>query len=213
MGDQSKDSPPAVIRVVIVDDDEAGRGLIGRMLAPEKGIEIVASFADGASALAGIASVGADVALVDIAMPGMSGVDLTRRLRRACPHVHVLALTSLTDEETVADMRAAGAVGLLFKDSSHDVLAQAIRSAHLGLTVLSPGVRSQPAPRRIPPDLSSDEATLLGLACDGLTNEQIATRMHVSPSWVKQHLTRLQRKLRVTNRTTLVARAIELNLL
>ena len=218
MDDPRKSAPgtrPA-IRVVIVDDDLLVRTMLADLLGSYPDLQITHTYPDGADALPGVLADPPDVMLVDVSMPKMSGPELTRLVREQAPSVQILALTSFTDEKTVSEMLRAGALGFLFKDTSYDTIADAIRAARSGLSVLTPKASNRLATPLEPEDvpaLTDTEARILKLVGEGLTNRQIAQQVYLSPSTVKYHVGMLTEKLGATNRVTLAVRAGELHLL
>lgn len=204
------------IKVVIVDDDMLVRSMLARLLCLYPDLYIANTFEHGAEALESVCTNPPDVMLVDVAMPEMSGVELTRLVHERQPSVRVLALTSLTSAETVSEMLRSGALGFLFKDSSHEAVADAIRAARSGLSVLTPSARDRlatpPRPAGIP-ELTDTEGQVLKLVAEGFTNEQIAQHVYLSTATVKYHIGVLREKLNATNRVTLAVRASELRLL
>ena len=214
---QSPTGAAPTIQVVIVDDDLLVRSMLAKLLGSYPDLHITNTYADGAQALEAARANPPDVMLVDVSMPeGMSGPELTGLLREHAPSVKVLALTSLTNEETVSVMLRAGALGFLFKDTSYEAVADAIRAARSGLSVLTPKARDRLATPLRPedtPQLSETEGRILKRVGEGLTNEQIAQQVYLSPSTVKYHIGMLTEKLGATNRVTLAVRAGELHLL
>lgn len=203
------------IRLIIVDDDLYVRSSLTRMLQREPHVEVIGSFSSGADAAAAVTIDAPDVALVDIRMPAMDGPEVTRRILAAAPSVRVLALTSLTDDRSAAEMLAAGAVGFLAKDTAVSAMARAIRSAADGLSVFSSPISTVALTKLSGPallTLSPVEAQVLRLLCAGRTNEEIAREVYLSPSTVKQQITALMEKLGASNRVTLAVRAAELGL-
>lgn len=219
MDDQHQPPPGGrpIIKVVIVDDDLLVRTMLADLLRSYRDLRITNTFADGGEALRSVVADPPDVMLVDVSMPGgMGGPELTRLVREHAPSVRVLALTSLTDDRSVTEMLRAGALGFLFKDTSYAAVADAIRAARSGLSVLTPKARDrlsmQPQPEDAPV-LTETERTILRLVAEGLTNEQIAKDVYLSASTVKYHVGALTNKLGATNRVTLAVRAGELRLL
>jgi DNA-binding NarL/FixJ family response regulator len=202
---------------VIVDDDLLVRSMLADLLRSYRDIQIVNTFADGAEALKSVVADPPDVMLVDVSMPeGMGGPELTRLIRERAPSIQILALTSLTDDKTVSAMLRAGALGFLFKDTTYDAVADAIRAARSGLSVLTPQAGNRLATQVNPDDapaLTDTEAKILKLVAEGLTNDQIAKEVYLSPSTVKYHVGMLTDKLGATNRVTLAVRAGEFHLL
>lgn len=217
--DDPHENPPRdtrPIRVVIVDDDMYVRTTMARLLDAYPDLHISNTYENGAEALEAVRADPPDVMLVDVGMPGMDGVELTRLVREQAPTVRVLALTSLTTRETVSAMLRAGALGFLFKDSFHEAVANAIRAAHTGLSVLTPKAGDPLATPLRPddaPELSEIDSRILKLVAQGLTNDQIAEQVFMSAATVKYHIGLLREQLHATNRVTLAVRAGELHLL
>jgi len=206
---------PVLTRVVIVDDDLFVRSTLAGLLSAAPGIEVVATYDSGIEASAHAAGDRAHVTLVDISMPALGGPETTARLRAECPSTRVLALTSLTDPSAAAAMIAAGALGFLPKDLSVPAMVHAIEAARRGVSVLAGAgaeLLGQQAPPVERPELSDTEVAILRLVRDGLTNEQIAGAVYLSPSTVKYHVSALMTKLGATNRVTLAIKAHELRL-
>lgn len=206
---------PVLTRVVIVDDDLFVRSTLAGLLSAAPGIEVVATYDSGIEASAHAAGDRAHVTLVDISMPALGGPETTARLRAECPSTRVLALTSLTDPSAAAAMIAAGALGFLPKDLSVPAMVHAIEAARRGVSVLAGAgaeLLGQQAPPVERPELSDTEVAILRLVRDGLTNEQIAGAVYLSPSTVKYHVSALITKLGATNRVTLAIKAHELRL-
>lgn len=205
------------IKVVIVDDDLLVRSMLADLLHSYRDIQVVNTFADGKEALPSVVADPPDVMLVDVSMPeGMGGPELTSLIRDRAPSVQILALTSLTDDKTVSAMLRAGALGFLFKDTTYDAVADAIRAARSGLSVLTPQAGRRLAAQINPDDapvLTETESKILKLVADGRTNNQIAKEVYLSPSTVKYHVSTLTNKLGATNRVTLAVRAGEFHLL
>ena len=203
------------IRVVIVDDDMLVQSMLADLLRSYPDLNITNTYEDGAEALESVLADPPDVMLVDVSMPKMSGPELTRLVREKAPSVQILALTSFTDERTVPEMLHAGALGFLFKDTSYEAVADAIRAARSGLSVLTPKARDRLATSvdNEAPELTEMDSRILSLVAEGLTNEKIAQQVYLSPSTVKYHVGMLTEKLGATNRVTLAVRAGELHLL
>jgi DNA-binding NarL/FixJ family response regulator len=194
-----------MIRVAIVDDHELVRAGLSELLGSAGDIEVVATAADGADALAAVARGEPDVVLMDLSMPGMGGIEATRGIAAAHPEVRIVALTSFSDSPQVLGALDAGAIGFLLKDASPDELRDAVRAAARGESPLSPkaagalvatrgeGVRAV--------DLSDREREVLGLVAEGLANKLIARRLEISEKTVKAHLTSVFQQIGVTDRT------------
>lgn len=203
------------IRVLLVDDDLLVRETLAEYLAGS-GIDVVGLCEDGPAAIAAVGELEPDVVLMDIRMPGMSGVDATRAILQEHPDIRVVALTTFDDDESIAAIFDAGGAGYLLKNTRPAALAEAIRAAHSGLSVVPPKLMSRWSPGRAvsdPPRLLPRERQVLELLTRGLTNREIARELFVSASTVKTHITALMRKLDADNRTSLTTRAHVLGLI
>jgi len=208
----------AQVRVLIVDDHDLFRtGL--RAILEEEGFEV----ADAAGARAGIRrarSFAPQVVVMDINMPGMSGVEATPLVLDVAPESSILMLTIATDEEEVLDALKAGASGYLLKDAELSDIVAGIRAAAVGHSTIAARVvghllvavrtknRSENDSAPEGPQLSPREREVLGLVADGCDNAEIAGRLYVSPSTVKNHVSRLFEKLGVDNRVQAATFAI-----
>jgi two-component system, NarL family, response regulator LiaR len=202
------------IRVITVDDHEILRGGIRFALLAYDDLELVGEARSGEEALRLCSELRPDVVLMDMAMPGMDGIQTTQALLVSLPQAQVLALSSFHDPELVQRVMKAGAIGYLVKGISADRLAQAIREAHAGRpTLASEAVQAlvhRPAPSPVPDsDLTAREREVLALLAAGLTNVEIAQRLTVSVSTVKYHLRGIYSKLGAANRAEAVALALD----
>jgi len=208
-----------MIRVLLVDDHPVVREGIRGMLSAEPDLDIVGDAGSGPEAVARVATLLPDVVLMDLRMPGGDGVDATERIRAAHPEVHVLVLTTYDTDADILRAVEAGATGYLLKDTPGEELAEAVRSASRGETVLTgrlavtllTGVRRRSEPEG--PALSPREVEVLRLAADGHTNAAIGRSLHISATTVKTHLMRVYEKLGVGDRTAAVSQAIRRGLL
>ncbi len=201
------------IRVVIVDDHVLVRSGIEVVLGMFDDIELVGEAGDGEEAVRLCEELRPDVVLMDLVMPGTSGVEATRRVLASCPDTRVVALTSFTDEDLIGETLRAGAIGYLMKNVSADQLAGAVRSAHAGRSTLAPEaadalVRSVSAPSSGADSLTPREQQVLKLMADGLTNADIAERLVIGVATVKTHVSSVISKLGVSTRTEATAIAI-----
>jgi len=207
-----------VIRVVIADDQNLVREGLALMLGLVDGIEVVGIGEDGEQAVSLVATSSPHVALLDLRMPRVDGVEATRRIRAECPEVEVVVLTTYADDESVMAALRAGARGYLTKDASSEEIERAIRDATQGRTRLDHAVQerlvelvtsgSTPAQADpIPPggSLTERETEVLQLMADGLTNRQIAVRLYVTEATVKTHVNNVFGKLDVNDRAAAVA--------
>lgn len=204
----------AMIRVLLVDDHPVVREGIRGMLDAEADLSIVGEAASGPESVARVAELDPDVVLMDLRMPGGDGVEATERIRVEFTDVHVLVLTTYDTDRDILRAVEAGATGYLLKDTPRAELADSVRSAARGETVLSgrlagkvlTGIRRQEGPER--PVLSPRESEVLRLAAEGRTNAAIGSALHISAMTVKTHLVRIYEKLGVSDRTAAVSRAI-----
>lgn len=201
------------IRVVLADDHALVREGTAQLLAKYGDIEVVAAAEDGPQALRAISEHEPDVALVDIAMPGMSGIEVTREVSGAHPSVAVLILTVHDEAGYVRALLEAGAAGYLLKDIGEMDLVAAIRAVHSGESVLHPEVTralfeslaagSDRASEPEPP-LTARELDVLKEAASGRSNREIAVSLGLSPRTVQTHLGHVFEKLAVASRTQAV---------
>ena len=190
---------PAPLRIVVADDQASVREGLVVLLGLLPDIEVVAAAADGQAALDAVAGEHPDVILLDLHMPVLDGIETTRRLTERHPDVAVVVLTTYADDASILAALRAGARSYLTKDASRAHIAQALRSAATGLSVLDPGVQAalvaaaQPArPARRPPDgLTQREAEILSMIARGMTNPAIAADLCLSAHTVKSHINRI----------------------
>jgi DNA-binding NarL/FixJ family response regulator len=201
--------------VALVDDDMFVRTSLARQLEATRQVTVCGVYAGGAEGVAGITADPPEVVLMDIAMPDIGGIEAIRLIRAAAPALPILALTSLADQDSMLDILDAGAVGFLSKDLPVPTMVSAIQAARHGMSVLAPDAARQvvkaPAPRP-QPALTDLETRILRLVCDGLTNDQIGERVHLSSSMVKRHVSSLTARFDATNRVTLAVKAAGLRL-
>ena len=206
------------IRVLIVDDHEIIRTGITYSLTAYPDMEIVGEASSGQEALKLCRETQPDVVLVDMVMPEMDGVQTTQAIRKEHPQVQVLALTSFHDRERVWQVMQAGAAGYLVKGVTASELAEAIRVAYVGQTVLSPEasqaliVPDEPQPA-LGQDLTQREQEILALLVKGLSNAEIAQRLTITISTTKHHVSAVFRKLGVASRAEAMALVLEQGLI
>ena len=171
----------------------------------EAEIEVVGMAADGREALELVRRHRPDVVLMDLAMPGLNGVEATRLIAAEHPGVCVVVLTSFGDEACIADALDAGAQGYLLKHAEPETLIGAVYSAHAGLAPLDPRAGRLLLDRqrrgRVRVELSHREREVLTLVTEGMANKQIARRLGISERTVKAHLTNIIQRIGVTDRT------------
>jgi DNA-binding NarL/FixJ family response regulator len=200
------------IRVLIVDDHPVVREGVRAMLAAEADIEVTGQAGSGAEAVALARAKQCDVILMDLRMPGTDGVAATSQILAAEPSARVVVLTTYETDADILRAVEAGAAGYLLKDAPRGDVANAIRAAARGETVLAPSVAARLVThvRRPQRDaLSAREIEVLRLVARGLTNAEIGRRLFISEATVKTHLLRLFAKLGVGDRTAAVTTAIE----
>jgi DNA-binding NarL/FixJ family response regulator len=194
-----------MITVVLVDDHPLVRSGLATLIGSTDDLEVVGDADGGEKAVTLISDLKPDVVLMDLSMPGMDGVEATRRTLAANPEVRVVVLTSFADEKRVGDALAAGAIGYLLKDcDGRDVLA-AIRSAARGHAPLDPRVARALLPSatpRVKDTLSVRELEVLRLVAKGLANKQIGRTLGISERTVKVHVGHVFRRIDVADRTS-----------
>ena len=214
------------IRVLLVDDQKLMREGLRVLLEMEPDLEVAGEAEDGEAALAAYAEQQPDVVLMDVRMPGMDGVEATRRLRERWPDARVIILTTFDDDEYVFEGLRAGALGYLLKDVSGHELAEAVRTVVAGGALIEPSVArkvvaefarlappSRPPDAGLPEPLTEREKEILRLLAQGLTNREIALRLHLAEGTVKNYVTSILGKLGARDRTQAALRARELGLL
>ncbi len=203
-------------RVLIIDDHAIVRDGLRRLLGASQDITVVGEAADGNEALGKIGTCHPDVVLVDISMPGMSGIDLIGRIRAEHPELHMLVLSMHKEEQFAVRALKAGAAGYLTKDCAPEQLAQAIRRVVLGGKYITPEVAEAlanailPAPLETPHKLLSNrEFQVLRKLAGGSSVNDIAQQLSLSPNTVSTHKRRLMHKLGIDNNAGLVRYAIK----
>ncbi|MFF5761365.1 response regulator [Streptomyces tanashiensis] len=203
------------LRIVVVDDHTVMRAGVVALLAPVPDISVVGEAGDGREAL-DLVERAPDVALVDLRMPVMDGVEATAAITAGPAGTRVLILTTYDTDVEIERAVEAGAVGYLLKDTTADQLAEAVRAAARGETVLAPRVAERLVAlmrRPAPVVLTARERDVLGAVADGLSNAEIGRRLVIAEATVKTHLLRVFAKLDVSDRTHAVVVALERGLL
>jgi DNA-binding NarL/FixJ family response regulator len=201
------------IRVMVVDDHLMVRRGLATFLDSAPDLEVVAEATGGAEAVRTCAKIRPDVVLLDLKLPELDGISVTRAIRAANPEIQVIAMTSSLDDELVSDALNAGAVGFLLKYVGVSELRDAIRAAMAGRPTLAPEAtralvrQATSAPRPVEP-LTAREREVLSLMVRGLRNAEIANHLIVSRSTVNFHVSRVLGKLEVTSRTAAVRVAL-----
>ena len=211
-----------MIRILVADDQMLVRAGFRALLGAEDGIEVVAEAPDGEQAVSLARSQRPDVVLMDIRMPGLDGLEASRRILSdpALADVRVVILTTFETDEYIFEAIRLGASGFLVKDTEPADLIKAIRVVAAGESLLSPGVtrrlieefaKRAKEPLALPGigELTEREREVMGLVALGLSNDEIAQRLVVSPATAKTHVSRIMIKLRARDRAQLVVFAYE----
>lgn len=206
--------PASIIRVAVVDDDPAVREGLAEFLSAATGMDCAGVFATGEEALEAASGLAADIILMDIQLPGMSGIDCIRRLRASRPDIQVLMLTVFEDHDRIFRSLAAGATGYILKQTPPSELLDAIRNLHRGGAPMSAQIARRvveafrqplPAPSEAPaPTLTPREQEILGLLAQGQLYKEIADQLRLSLETVRTHLRNIYSKLEVRSRTEAV---------
>ena len=199
------------VRVIVVDDHDLFRTGLKNLLE-EQGVNVVGEAPNGQTAIRLASDLAPDVVVMDLNMPGLTGVETTRQLAGVAPLSRVVVLTISADDEDVMDAVMAGACGYLLKDSSIQELIAGIRAAAAGESLISPQIAakvlqrlraqstSEDAAATIRAELSDREIEVLKLIANGKDNAQIARELFISPKTVKNHISNILMKLQIDNR-------------
>jgi DNA-binding NarL/FixJ family response regulator len=207
------------IRVLIADDHGVVREGLRAVLGPEPDMEVVGETATGKEVVERAAELGPDVVLMDIQMPGMNGIEATRRILDANPHVGVVVLTMFEDDDSVFSAMRAGARGYVLKGAPPSQILKVLRAVAGGEAYFGPEIAHRlmdffsapkPAsPEDTFPELTTREREILDLIAQGHTNTKIAARLFVSPRTVGNHVSHIFMKLQVADRAHAIIRARE----
>jgi DNA-binding NarL/FixJ family response regulator len=209
------------IRILIADDHAVVREGTRRILEQEPDLEVVGEAGDGEEAVELATSLKPDVAIVDVSMPKMDGIEATRRIKATCPSINVLILSAYDDDQFIFSLLEAGAAGYLLKTIRSRELVDAVRAVYSGESVLHPSIArkvlnrfvsagGKPAEGKEPVGMLSErEMEVLKLAAKGLSNQDIAEKLCLSIRTVQGHLGHIFNKLQVGSRTEAVVRALK----
>jgi NarL family two-component system response regulator LiaR len=197
------------IRVLVADDHAIVRKGICALLATEASIEVVGEAVDGQSAIEQVDRLRPDVVLMDLVMPGVDGLEATRRITAQQPQARILVLTSFAGVDKIMPAIKAGALGYLLKNASPQALLQAIRDVDQGVPTISPDIagklmRELQRTSDLPPTedpLTGREMDVLRLVAQGLTNQEIAETLIIGVGTVRTHVSNILAKLHLANRT------------
>ncbi|GAC1361110.1 MAG: response regulator transcription factor [Ktedonobacteraceae bacterium] len=205
------------LRILLVDDHPLVRYGLRALLASVPGMAIVGEACSGEDAITQAAELEPDIILMDLHMPGRNGVEATRHILQASPHIGILVLTMLEDDASVFAALRAGARGYLLKGADQADVLRAIRAVAHGEAIFSPSIAQrlmqyfanmQPVlPQDAFPDLTQREREILGLIAQGKSNAEIAEELVLSPKTVSNHVSNIFSKLQVVDRAQAVLRA------
>ena len=229
--EEAAPQPAAPIRVFVVEDQTKILKNQLKLLEGVKDIQIVGTALSGEAALEEVAKANPDVLLLDLGLPRMSGIDVTRALKASSPEIEILIFTVFDEEEKVLEAVQAGASGYLLKGAPTEKIVEAIKEVSAGGTVIQPNLARRllrhfrvpdvpgdvPAP---PPDLEPDlkplsdrEKEILQLIAKGVSNSEAARLLNLSKATIRTHLEHIYRKLEVTNRVEAVTEGIRKGLI
>jgi DNA-binding NarL/FixJ family response regulator len=194
-----------VIRVLVVDDHPVLRTGLSQLLEQAEGVELSGLATDGAEGVELALAGRPDVVLMDLEMPGLDGIEATRRIRAAGTHTQVVVLTSFSDRERILEALDAGASGYLLKDAEPEELLRGIHAAAAGDAPLAPRAATEllaeRREERPEAQLTPREQEVLVMVAEGLPNKLIARRLEITEGTVKAHLTRIFERIGVSDRT------------
>ena len=197
------------IRILVAEDHLVARVGVTTIVSMQPDMEVVAEASNGQQAVELYQQYRPDVALLDLRMPVMTGVEAAQAIRREDPHARMIALTTYGGDEDIRRALAAGVQAYLTKDVLHDELLKAIRAVYAGQTYLPAAVAAALAAQMPRPDLSAREVQVLELIVQGLANKQIAYSLGIAEHTVKNHVKSILSKLSVQDRTQAATAAIQ----
>jgi DNA-binding NarL/FixJ family response regulator len=197
------------IRILVAEDHLVARVGVTTIVNLQPDMTVIAEASNGQQAVELYRKHLPDVALLDMRMPGMSGVEAAAAIRAEFPHARMIALTTYGGDEDIRRALSAGVQAYLTKDVLHDELLKAIRAVHAGQTYLPAAVAAALAAQMPRPDLSAREIQVLELIVRGLANKQIAYSLSIAEHTVKNHVKNILSKLGVQDRTQAATAAIQ----
>jgi DNA-binding NarL/FixJ family response regulator len=209
------------IHVLIADDHTLFRAGLHALLNLFSDIQVIGEASTGEETIAKAESLQPDIILMDIQMPGVNGIEATRRIVRTSPNIGIIVVTMFEDDESVFSAMRAGARGYILKEAGEEEVLRAIRSVANGEAIFSPAIArrlmhffSKPAIASDPvfPDLTAREREILDLIARGENNAEIAQRLVLSPHTVRNHISNIFSKLQVADRAEAIIRAREAGL-
>ena len=221
MSSEVRDQAAGAIRIVIADDHPLYRDGLRGLIARTADLELVGEAATGTDAVDVTATTSPDVVLMDLRMPGMTGIEATRAILERRPETRILVLTMSENDDSLFAAMRAGARGYLPKDAEGEELVRAIRAAALGEVIFGQSMAAKLqaffATSRVPaadpfPELTAREDEVLELIAQGRSNAEIASRLGISDKTVRNHVANVFNKLRVADRAAAIVRAREAGL-
>jgi DNA-binding NarL/FixJ family response regulator len=222
MNDDTVKTEAGSLRVLVADDHPFFRDGLRSLLTSSPDTELVGEASTGEEAISLATELQPDVVLMDIQMPGISGIEATRKIAQECPRVRILVVTMFEDDGTVFRAMRAGARGYLLKGANYAEMLRAIKAVGNGEAIFSPGIATRltnffadirPASSpQVFPELSDREREVLDLIAQGHKNSEIAKRLYLSPKTVRNHVSNILSKLQVVDRTQAIIRAREAGL-
>lgn len=206
-----------LLRVLVADDHPLFRHGLSALLSASPDFEVVGEATTGEEVIELAATLQPDVILMDIQMPGVNGIEATRRILHSSPHIRILIITMFEDDTSVFTAMKSGARGYVLKDAQKADMLQAIRAVGRGEAIFSPAIATRlidffSAPRPVAPpqafpDLTEREREILDLIAQGQNNTEIATRLVLSPHTVRNYVSNIFSKLQVADRAQAIIRA------
>jgi DNA-binding NarL/FixJ family response regulator len=204
------------IRVFIADDHTLFRDGLRALFGSIPDVQVVGEAASGDETVAGAAECQPDIVLMDVQMPGFNGIEATRRILRSSPHIGVIVVTMLEDDDSVFAAMRAGARGYVLKGADQEEMLRTIRSVADGEALFGPTIANRlrtffaglkPAASDAFPELTDRELEVLDLIAEGRNNQEIANRLVISPKTVRNHVSNIFSKLQVADRAAAIIRA------